>query len=451
MKLCLRRWTNYVQVEEELVEMQTVPIHRPPTALTALNPFSMDEVPNSGRGRVATVVPPSPRTPPTLAVTPKTENLLLKTLPNATTLSIQVTEWAREDSANTSDEDIPNGHFQHQTYGSLSSRSNDFLFDENASIVTGDFDFGIYLEYWRRDRKNSVIPKYETLKEELTSNRYARLTERQYIELLESCQRYLKLGYKAKDIGSSNEICGLPPGTAISIQHLIAMKVYTDFNETQKEFKRHCRRLHKGESIESVIHRNEEIAIWCRLLKESVMFYGKVMAKKEVVFCGLTARLVFRSLHQRFECPLSTTKSRTVAENFTDGITGVILRLKRANAKTKYLDTSPFSTFSSEEERLFMGSSLKIKLIIVFNQETNKWEPLKPRCFISALGMFEQIHHGHFADGNTETSLLLLSLIHLAMEESNTKGTVYLLTWRDFYLQVHIFSDLITQSSTEKR
>ena len=189
--------------------------------------------------------------------------------------------------------------------------SNNFSIEEindTDSSISKNFDFGIYLEYWRRGRKNSVIPKYETLRDELTKNTHATITEDQYDELVRKCKVFLNVGFKANDIGRSNEICKIPPGSPITLEHLIALKLYTDFDKVQREFKRHFRRLRGGETLESVMKRNQEIAHWSRLLRESVMFWGKTMAKKEEFYCGLTARLVLRSLNQRFECPLSTTK-----------------------------------------------------------------------------------------------------------------------------------------------
>ena len=299
----------------------------------------------------------------------------------------------------------------------MSSLLNNFMVEDSIN----DFDFGIYLEYWRPDRKNYVKPKYRTLKEELTRNRHQRMSEQQFNELRQICQQYLVLDFKANFIGRGNEICNIPSGSSITIAHLMAMKLYTDFDDTQREFKRHCRRLHKGESVESVMERNREIANWCRLIRECVMFWGKTMKKKDVFYCGLTSRLLLNSKHQRFECPLSTTKSFDIAQRFTDDATGVILMLKRGSGRTRYFDCSQINTFS-EEERLFMGSTLKIKEILIYDGETGKWEHLKPKGFVSALSMFETIYNGHFIDGNDATRTVLLSLLQAEIDESGSKG-----------------------------
>ena len=151
------------------------------------------------------------------------------------------------------------------------------------------------------------------------------------------------------------------------------------------------------------------------------MFWGKTMSKKDVVSCGLSAKLVFRSLHHRFECPLSTSKKLDVAEQFA-GIDGVILNLQRATPRTKYFDVKAFSAFKQEEERLFMGSALKIKAIRVWNDDEGKWDWLQPKLFVPALAMFEQVYNGHFIDGNAKTQALLSSLIRMVVDESIPRG-----------------------------
>ena len=307
---------------------------------------------------------------------------------------------------------------------SMSSLLNDFLVEDSTnyhSKSSMNFDFGVYLEYWRPNRRNYVIPHYRTLKDELTKNIYHRMSEQQFNELRQKCEG-LKCGYKAGDIGRGNEICHIPAGSSITIAHLMAMKVYTDFDDLQREFKRHCRRLRKGESVKSVMERNQEIANWCRLLTECIMFWGDTMAKKQEFYCGLTARLVLRSLNQRFECPLSTTRSWDIAQRFTGDHQGIILKIKRGNARTRYFDVASISAHSEEEESLFVGSTIKITGIFAFNEVRRKWESLKPKFFVSALAMFEQIYNGHFIDGKNAVRNLLLKLIGLVNDDAGTKS-----------------------------
>ena len=285
--------------------------------------------------------------------------------------------------------------------------TNDFLFEADSQTkeeFSSGFSFGVYLEYWRRNKNNSVWPKYSTLREELTKNRHSTITEEQFETLLRQCVKLRERHpFSAKDIGTMNIVCGILPGSIMTVDHVICIKLYTDFTVQQAIFKKHCRRLYKGEPIVSVIRRNKEIAHWSRLLRECIMFFGENMTASDVVYCGLNALLIFRSLHQRFECPLSTTMQISVAQHFAGEDGGVILKLKRSNPKTRYLDVSPFTLFKHEDERLFSGSTLKIVDIFIGLQSLKK--------YINALRMLEQIANGHIIDFGVQTGGLLLSLL----------------------------------------
>ena len=282
------------------------------------------------------------------------------------------------------------------------SMLNDFTFDESSN----NFNFGVYLEYWRRDRRNSVSPKYSTLREELTMNRHATIRAAQYEELKRESEKIKENRlFMARNIGAMNAICGIAPGSMMTLEHMICIKLYTDFTDIQFIFKKQCRKLHEDEPLENVIHRNKEIAHWCRLLKEVIMFYGSSMSPSDVVYCGLNGRLLFRSLHQRFECPLSTTKRKLVAEQFAQrDQKGVILTLKRASPKCRYFDVAPFTVFKNEEERVFAGSTLKIIDISIGTKSLKR--------YIKALRMLEQIVNGFLIDYAEQSVAVLISFLH---------------------------------------
>ena len=140
------------------------------------------------------------------------------------------------------------------------------------------------------------------------------------------------------------------------------------------------------------------------------MFFGETMKASDVVYCGLNARLIFRSLHQRFECPLSTTKQPTVAMNFAEKGTGIILTLKRSNPKTRYFDVGPFTLYKQEDERLFSGSTLKIIDISLGLKSLKR--------YINMLRMLEQIANGHFVDFGEQTAELLVSFLRRVVLQS---------------------------------
>eukprot|EP01083_Nonionella_stella_P155183 501001_1 len=164
---------------------------------------------------------------------------------------------------------------------------------------------------------------------------------------------YRTMSFEPKILASITKKCRISPGSLITINHMIVLKLYTDFPTLQKEFKKHCRRQQQNEPMQSIVNRNCEIAHWCRYLKESCTFFGKTMHKNMVVYAGLNEKLMFRSMMQHFECPLSTTTEWNVANGFSEG-KGVVLKLKRGNPKTRYFDVSWLSWYKHEKEKLFV-------------------------------------------------------------------------------------------------
>ena len=82
---------------------------------------------------------------------------------------------------------------------------------------------------------------------------------------------------------------------------------------------------------------------------------------------------------------------------------------------------APISAHSQEEERLFIGSTIKMIDIVAFNHVRGKWESMKPKNFVAALSMFQRIYNGHFVDGNTETRTLLCKLLQCHHQNEGTK------------------------------
>ena len=133
------------------------------------------------------------------------------------------------------------------------------------------------------------------------------------------------------------------------------------------------------------------------------MFFGEVMGPKQVLYSGMSTRLMFKSLYQRFECPLSTTVSKSVADQFTAGHNGIRLELQRANPKARFFNVAPFSCFKREKERLVMGSTLKITNIYIGQRSF--------KSHVAALLMLEQIIKGRFIDGGEKARHFLQNFL----------------------------------------
>ena len=94
------------------------------------------------------------------------------------------------------------------------------------------------------------------------------------------------------------------------------------------------------------------------------------MSNDDTFYCGLNQRLLFKQLEFRFNCPLSTTESFGIAQNFQfDHVDGIILELKYDPSLSRYFNTEFFSGYSNEKERLICYSDLKISNIFHYGTE----------------------------------------------------------------------------------
>ena len=266
------------------------------------------------------------------------------------------------------------------------------------------FRYGEYLEYWRKGFRNSVTPQYKDLRDEMTRNKVMAIPQKKYDELYQKAQKLLKLKpLYAKRVGNNNKICDIEEGSLPSVEHIIALLIYTDFTSHQREFKKQCRRESANEPLKELVSRNSEIYHWCKLIKELCIFYGEIMGEDKVLYTGLGETLLFDSLCTRFECPISTSTKLRVARRFG----AVILKFKRGSARTKILDVTEFSNFGkksdlNEHERLVASSTLNIVDIMI----NGEWQAK----YVSALKMFEQIIYGHFINWNEQSAEVLQDL-----------------------------------------
>ena len=320
---------------------------------------------------------------------------------------------------------------------------------ENEPADSKSFQYGEYLEYWRPGHTNSVQPKYKDLKEEMTSNNVARIASDKYDELHSKAQILLvNKPLIAKRIGNNNKMCGIEAGTAPSVEHIVALLIYTDFTYHQREFKKQCRKLSADEPLKELIRRNSEIYHWSKLMKELCIFYGEVMGENDLLYSGMGEYLMFDSLCTRFECPISTSTKLGVATRFANG--AIILKFKSGSANTRTLDVTQYSCFGKDEsECLVAGSTLQIVDILISNKSH--------RSYVSALRMFEQIMNGHFIDGNEETASKLISLLQDAVSPTlrdklrnlNLESSFYTFLEDEGHDSDAVMEDIVEDTSSE--
>ena len=105
------------------------------------------------------------------------------------------------------------------------------------------------------------------------------------------------------------------------------------------------------------------VANWCRLLKESVYYFGDLLGEDDKLYHGVNKRLMFQRVAKKFNLAMSTTTSHFVASKllFGENENGICLILGKMFALEEnnlFLDVSLFSDYPNEEERIIYGARL---------------------------------------------------------------------------------------------
>ena len=114
------------------------------------------------------------------------------------------------------------------------------------------------------------------------------------------------------------ESYGLRDGTAVTLEHIMALLFYTNFSTQCYEFGRTYRKVSEFESERSLKKRHSEVAVWGRLLRELVECYGYRMAPGDpdseqrdfcVFYHGVSVSMMFNSTSISLCGPVSTSIS----------------------------------------------------------------------------------------------------------------------------------------------
>ena len=178
-----------------------------------------------------------------------------------------------------------------------------------GSDRAGDVEYteGIRYWYWAQTQKPKsavlVTGKYLDIKQEMLSG--GRIDNEAWNRLIKSCEKLLgsKWVKKITANGIGLEIYGIESGVPLDIGHLVALKLYTDFDDLNHLF---CDQFRIGDQTED----HSEWWNMGKLLTECVQCFGKLLiSKKTKYYRGLNRPFVFSRFVARFNAPLSTSKS----------------------------------------------------------------------------------------------------------------------------------------------
>eukprot|EP01083_Nonionella_stella_P055892 147383_1 len=266
---------------------------------------------------------------------------------------------------------------------------------ENDGYTYYEYNLGEHIPY------HTHANRFVCMKQELIGNDVHTVTEKVWDDTLAKALLFLEMesvraNYEANDHGQQKEY-GVKCGELIGVDNVVAILFYCNFDELQNEFSKTFRKKEEYDTEQDIIDRHCKNFYWFgRALFVAINFYGQRMQKNQVVWHGLSSRMLFERFAAHFDSPTSTTTQKNVAQTFSGNGHGIILKLKsKHNVKCAWmLDVSLFSDYTDECERLFLNETLIITDILTIVK--NRWVSFKN--YIGACLYFEKITSGNATD-----------------------------------------------------
>eukprot|EP01084_Bolivina_argentea_P271723 462433_1 len=270
---------------------------------------------------------------------------------------------------------LSNKHKRHQNRKSrfVSTIDEKMLKPEQFKM----YDFGIPFHYeFTTDVKN----KYNSLKQELTSNQTATISPDQFDCELEKatlhfhsdyCQKTLIKPYKEK--WEDNQSYTLCDYIEITVEHILAILIYCNFDALSYQFSKTYRAINDTESYESIIARHVEFYFLGTYLKHVVHRLGTCTRENKIkrFYHGISERLLFPLQHKnKLQIPLSTSSEMAVAVNFSDGKGLIIEFLEDPVMGSMYFSTWWCSDYGNENEHLFIQMEGRLRFDNIFDVTT---------------------------------------------------------------------------------
>ena len=205
-----------------------------------------------------------------------------------------------------------------------------------------------------------VYPFYENLKEEALGS--GLIPAAFWKSLVEKATRYLesarckKMIYNESENGGSDYLkFGVPFKYRVTLNHLLALLLYTDSSKFCTALSETFRAIKTGETIEEMNSRNSKYYWTSMYLREMVYCFGDyAYREKRPYFTGLSYQLHIPQFQIGLIGPTSTSMAKEIAVNFA-GERGMLIILK--GGRSKCFDASWLSAYPEEEERIFCGST----------------------------------------------------------------------------------------------
>eukprot|EP01084_Bolivina_argentea_P234299 394456_1 len=242
-----------------------------------------------------------------------------------------------------------------------------------SSFITG---FSFY--YWNDYKREALYikKKYSNIKEEILNNTLLSIDSLIFDAVLLKANDYINtdaIKNTRSDIPIIDNLnCGIRRGQPLLLSNLISIILYTDYSELSTKFSSTFRRIRAHESLSYIKERNREYWHWSKALRETVHFFGedrwnggKNNGLQGPFFSGLSIEMIMTEFDIKLCSPTSVSVQKEVATRFA-GAKGIIITLNNDGDKwskwVRCFNVSLISRYKEEDERLFIGSSYRMRL-----------------------------------------------------------------------------------------
>eukprot|EP01084_Bolivina_argentea_P253031 424924_1 len=311
--------------------------------------------------------------------------------------------------------------------------------DNKNKNVEITYTEGIKFWYWKprneEEQKCYIKNKYTHLHEEMLNT--DQITKQAWINLTEECKILLNTD-KIKEIKSNGKdqyLYGIKAGMSMSLQHLYAMKIYTDYTTLSKIFCTTFRLKkfgnNKMERFQSLRNRNMKFAIWAKLLIECVQSYGSLALTNKRYYRGVDKQFMFRKFVTRFHCPLSTTTKFGAAVQFAQD--GLVMELKKYNNLIACFNCTLISDFDHESETLFFAGNSILQIVSVHQWYNNKWSSYTK--LVKQIQNIVKIANGSISWNYQNDMKSIMSHILPDLYDNNSKLPPYIQSLLNYHLR----------------
>ncbi len=207
-----------------------------------------------------------------------------------------------------------------------------------------------------KDWLENIQPKYKNLKEEILNNKYVPITQKTWNGILKKCLKIVRGEFLSKRI--KNRWSKILKRNEIGMKCLVTLKLYTDFDLLQREFRKSFR-----QPCNETKGRLQSFCHWRQAFQETFEKFSRSVSgiiQPKILFHGINSIFCIDQYEGIFYGPCSTTADLNIARSFA-GKNGMLFVFKLKDMKnTCSLDVSWISDYPDEKEYLLFNHNMKI-------------------------------------------------------------------------------------------